>query len=51
MRMQEIKETYLNSKKGLSLVELLLAMAASLIILAAVYSVFTITSKNFTTQN
>jgi type IV pilus assembly protein PilW len=49
--MQEIKETYLNSKKGLSLIELLMAMAASLIILAAVYSVFTMTSKNFTTQN
>ena len=49
--MQEIKETYLNSKNGLSLVELLMAMAASLIILAAVYSVFTMTSKSFTTQN
>jgi prepilin-type N-terminal cleavage/methylation domain-containing protein len=47
----EIKETYLNSNNGLSLVELLMAMAASLIILAAAYSVFTITSKNFTTQN
>ena len=50
-RMQAVKKTYLKSNQGLSLVELLMAMAASLIILAAVYSVFTITRKNFTTQN
>ena len=49
--MQAINKTYLKSKNGLSLVELLMAMAASLIILAAVYSVFTMTRKNFTTQN
>jgi prepilin-type N-terminal cleavage/methylation domain-containing protein len=49
--MQTINKTCLKSKNGLSLVELLMAMAASLIILAAVYSVFTMTRKNFTTQN
>ena len=49
--MQAIQKTDLKSNSGLSLVELLMAMAASLIILAAVYSVFTITQKNFTTQN
>jgi prepilin-type N-terminal cleavage/methylation domain-containing protein len=49
--MQAMKKTYLNTNNGLSLVELLMAMTASLIILAAVYSVFSITSKNCTTQN
>jgi prepilin-type N-terminal cleavage/methylation domain-containing protein len=49
--MRAMKKTYLKSNNGLSLVELLMAMAASLIILAAVYSVFSITSKNCTTQN
>ena len=49
--MQAINNNHLKSNNGLSLVELLMAMAASLIILAAVYSVFTITRKNFTTQN
>lgn len=38
-------------KTGFSLVELILAMGISTIILCAIYSVFTITSKNFTTQN
>ncbi len=46
-----MKKTDLKSNHGLSLVELLMAMAASMIILAAVYSVFTTTSKNCTTQN
>jgi prepilin-type N-terminal cleavage/methylation domain-containing protein len=41
----------LYSKTGFSLVELLLALAVSSIVLAAIYSVFTITNKNFTTQN
>jgi hypothetical protein len=49
--MQAMKKTDLKSNHGLSLVELLMAMAASMIILAAVYSVFTTTSKNCTTQN
>jgi prepilin-type N-terminal cleavage/methylation domain-containing protein len=39
------------SKSGFSLVELILAMGISTVILIAIYSVFTITSKNFTTQN
>ncbi len=39
------------SKTGFSLVELILAMGISTIILLAIYSVFSITSKNFTTQN
>jgi len=41
----------LYSKTGFSLVELLMALAVSSIVLAAIYSVFTITNKNFTTQN
>jgi Tfp pilus assembly protein PilW len=45
------KAIHFNSKTGFSLVELLLAMGISLLILIAIYSVFTITSKNFTTQN
>ena len=49
--MRAMRKTYLKSNNGLSLVELLMAMAASLVILAAVYSVFSITSKNCTTQN
>jgi len=39
------------SKTGFSLVELILAMGISTIILIAIYGVFSITSKNFTTQN
>jgi len=45
------KAIHFYSKTGFSLVELILAMGISLIILIAIYSVFTITSKNFTTQN
>ena len=33
------------------MVELILAMGISTIILTAIYSIFSITSKNFTTQN
>ena len=39
------------SKSGFSLVELILAMGISTLILIGIYSVFSITSKNFTTQN
>ncbi len=42
---------YLDSKAGFSLVELIMAMAISMVILLAIYQIFTITSKNFTTQN
>jgi type II secretory pathway pseudopilin PulG len=45
------KAIRLYSKNGFSLVELLLALGISMIILLAIYQVFTITSKNFTTQN
>ncbi|MBW2516473.1 MAG: prepilin-type N-terminal cleavage/methylation domain-containing protein [Deltaproteobacteria bacterium] len=41
----------LDSKTGFSLVELIMAMGISMVILLAIYQVFTITSKNFTTQN
>jgi prepilin-type N-terminal cleavage/methylation domain-containing protein len=40
-----------NNFKGFTLVEMVLALAISTIVLAAVYSVFTIANKNFTTQN
>ena len=40
-----------NSFRGFTLVEMVLALAISTIVLAAVYSVFTIANKNFTTQN
>jgi type II secretory pathway component PulJ len=43
--------TPIHSKTGFSLVELLMALATSMIVLAAIYSVFTITNKNCTTQN
>jgi type II secretory pathway component PulJ len=49
MRSKISTPTY--SKTGFSLVELLLALATSTIVLGAIYSVFTITNKNFTTQN
>ena len=39
------------SKNGFTLVEMLMALAVSSIVMAAIYSVFTITNKNFTTQN
>lgn len=45
------KRGSLYSKTGFSLIELLLAMGISTIILMAIYGVFSITSKNFTTQN
>jgi type IV pilus assembly protein PilW len=40
-----------NDFRGFTLVEMVLALAISTIVLAAVYSVFTIANKNFTTQN
>jgi prepilin-type N-terminal cleavage/methylation domain-containing protein len=40
-----------NSFRGFTLVEMVLALAISTVVLAAVYSVFTIANKNFTTQN
>ena len=43
--------TPIHSKAGFSLIELLMALATSMIVLAAIYSVFTITNKNCTTQN
>jgi prepilin-type N-terminal cleavage/methylation domain-containing protein len=49
--MDTLKNTHFYSKAGFSLIELLLALATSTIVLGAIYSVFTITNKNFTTQN
>ena len=40
-----------NNLRGFTLVEMVLALAISSIVLAAIYSVFTIANKNFTTQN
>ncbi|MEJ2729948.1 MAG: prepilin-type N-terminal cleavage/methylation domain-containing protein [Deltaproteobacteria bacterium] len=40
-----------NNPGGFTLVEMVMALAISSIVLAAVYSVFTIANKNFTTQN
>jgi prepilin-type N-terminal cleavage/methylation domain-containing protein len=40
-----------NDFRGFTLVEMVLALAISSIVLAAIYSVFTIANKNFTTQN
>ena len=51
MRTDTLKNNHLYSKTGFSLVELLMALAISSIVLGAIYSVFTITNKNFTTQN
>jgi type IV pilus assembly protein PilW len=51
MRMHTLKNKHLHLETGFSLVELLLALASSMIVLAAIYSVFTITNKNCTTQN
>ena len=51
MQMVTLKNRYLHSDKGFSLVELLMALASSMIVLAAIYSVFNITNKNCTTQN
>jgi len=41
----------LHSKTGFTLIEMLMALAISSIVMGAIYSVFTITNKNFTTQN
>lgn len=41
----------INNVRGFTLVEMVMALAISSIVLAAVYSVFTIANKNFTTQN
>ncbi|MCK4984148.1 MAG: prepilin-type N-terminal cleavage/methylation domain-containing protein, partial [Desulfobacterales bacterium] len=49
--MDTLKNNHLYSKTGFSLVELLMALAISSIVLGAIYSVFSITNKNFTTQN
>lgn len=51
MQMVTLKNRYLHSEAGFSLVELLMALASSMIVLAAIYSVFNITNKNCTTQN
>jgi prepilin-type N-terminal cleavage/methylation domain-containing protein len=41
----------INNARGFTLVEMVMALAISSIVLAAVYSVFNIANKNFTTQN
>jgi prepilin-type N-terminal cleavage/methylation domain-containing protein len=46
-----IRTVALKNNRGFTLVEMVLALAISTIVLAAVYSVFTIADKNFTTQN
>ena len=43
--------SYNNNHQGFTLVEMMLVLAISTIVLAAMYSVFTIANKNFTTQN
>ena len=40
-----------NNHRGFTLVEMVMVLAISTIVLAAMYSVFTIANKNFTTQN
>lgn len=45
------KNNHLQSKTGFTLIEMLMALAISSIVMGAIYSVFTITNKNFTTQN
>ena len=40
-----------HNPKGFTLVEMVLALAISTVVLAAIYSVFIIANKNFTTQN
>lgn len=40
-----------NNRRGFTLVEMVMVLAISTIVLAAMYSVFTIANKNFTTQN
>lgn len=39
------------NRRGFTLVEMVMVLAISTIVLAAMYSVFTIANKNFTTQN
>ena len=43
--------SYNNNHRGFTLVEMMLVLAISTIVLAAMYSVFTIANKNFTAQN
>ena len=45
------KNNHLHSKTGFTLIELLMALAISSIVLGAIYSVFKITNRSFTTQN
>ena len=40
-----------NNSRGFTLVEMVMALAISTVVLAAIYSVFIIANKNFTTQN
>jgi len=49
--MISLKNNLFHSKTGFTLVEMVMALAISSIVLAAIYSVFTIANKNFTTQN
>lgn len=49
--MDSLKNNHLRTKTGFTLIEMLLALAISSIVMGAIYSVFTITNKNFTTQN
>jgi len=49
--METKKNNHLHSKTGFTLIEMLMALAISSIVMGAIYSVFTITNKNFTTQN
>jgi prepilin-type N-terminal cleavage/methylation domain-containing protein len=44
-------DLFRNRPGGFTLVEMVLALAISTIVLAAIYSVFIIANKNFTTQN
>ena len=46
-----IRMVSLNNNRGFTLVEMVMVLAISTIVLAAMYSVFTIANKNFTTQN
>ena len=49
--MVSLKNNLFHSKTGFTLVEMVMALAISSIVLAAIYSVFSIANKNFTTQN
>ena len=48
---QITKRTCRIDNRGFTLVEMMLVLGISTIVLAAMYSVFTIANKNFTTQN